>query len=73
MLWPGATAISGSACRAAAVSGPGLPGDGGLGLGLSIVDGIATAHRAQIEAGPGLGGGLTVVVRFPAGQVEMSG
>jgi signal transduction histidine kinase len=47
--------------------------DEGLGLGLSIVHAIATAHDAQIEAGPGLQGGLTVVIGFPADQVEMSG
>jgi signal transduction histidine kinase len=39
---------------------------GGLGLGLSIVDAIATAHGAQLCAQPRLDGGLEVEVRFPA-------
>jgi signal transduction histidine kinase len=38
----------------------------GLGLGLSIVDAIATAHGAQLRAMPRHGGGLAVEVRFPA-------
>jgi signal transduction histidine kinase len=42
--------------------------DGGLGLGLSIVHAIATAHGAEITAGPGLDGGLTITVSFPAHQ-----
>jgi len=37
----------------------------GLGLGLSIVAAIATAHGAALAAGPAPGGGLRVDVRFP--------
>ncbi len=37
----------------------------GLGLGLSIVGAIATAHDAQLTATPRSGGGLDVEVRFP--------
>jgi signal transduction histidine kinase len=39
--------------------------DEGLGLGLSIVDAIATAHDARIEATPRPNGGLDITVRFP--------
>jgi signal transduction histidine kinase len=39
--------------------------DGGLGLGLSIVQAIATAHDAAITARAQPEGGLAVVVRFP--------
>ncbi|NUR96466.1 MAG: HAMP domain-containing protein [Kribbellaceae bacterium] len=39
--------------------------DGGLGLGLSIVQAIGDAHGAGIEARPRSGGGLSVEVRFP--------
>jgi signal transduction histidine kinase len=39
--------------------------DGGLGLGLSIVQAIATAHDATITARAQSAGGLDVVVRFP--------
>ncbi|MFC9427424.1 sensor histidine kinase [Streptomyces sp. NPDC056987] len=43
------------------------PGEGGAGLGLSIVDSIARAHDATATATPnGEGGGLTVTVSFPA-------
>jgi signal transduction histidine kinase len=38
----------------------------GSGLGLSIVDAIASAHGAQLRAQPRDGGGLDVEVRFPA-------
>jgi signal transduction histidine kinase len=38
----------------------------GLGLGLSIVDAIATAHSATFAAGPGVNGGLAIEVSFPA-------
>ena len=37
----------------------------GLGLGLSIVGAIATAHGAELVAAPRRGGGLDVEVRFP--------
>ena len=37
----------------------------GLGLGLSIVDAISTAHGAQLRASPRPEGGLLVQVRFP--------
>jgi signal transduction histidine kinase len=38
---------------------------GGVGLGLSIVAAIATAHGATVSATPRDGGGLRVEVRFP--------
>jgi signal transduction histidine kinase len=37
----------------------------GLGLGLSIVAAIATAHDAALEVKPGTQGGLEISVRFP--------
>jgi signal transduction histidine kinase len=40
--------------------------DGGLGLGLSIVQAITTAHNATVEAHPPPAGGLEIVVAFPA-------
>ncbi|HEY0869795.1 MAG TPA: HAMP domain-containing sensor histidine kinase [Acidothermaceae bacterium] len=39
--------------------------DGGLGLGLSIVQSIATAHDASIRVSAQVTGGLDVVVQFP--------
>ena len=39
--------------------------DGGLGLGLSIVQAIAAAHGATLCAGPRTGGGLQISVVFP--------
>jgi signal transduction histidine kinase len=39
----------------------------GSGLGLSIVQAIAKAHRALLVVNPGEPGGLTVEIRFPAG------
>lgn len=41
-------------------------GQSGYGLGLSIVQAIATAHHAQLSARPREGGGLEVEVSFPA-------
>jgi signal transduction histidine kinase len=41
-------------------------GNGGFGLGLSIVDAIAKAHDATITASPRPEGGLEVAVAFPA-------
>lgn len=41
-------------------------GPDGLGLGLSIVEAIATAHGAQLTAAPGPEGGLDITVAFPA-------
>jgi signal transduction histidine kinase len=38
----------------------------GLGLGLSIVQAITKAHRAQLLVNAGQGGGLTAEIRFPA-------
>jgi signal transduction histidine kinase len=51
--------------------------DGGLGLGLSIVLAIATAHHATVRAHPRTDGGLEVTVIFPSApdvlrQVKMS-
>jgi signal transduction histidine kinase len=37
----------------------------GLGLGLSIVEAIASAHDARLDVRPRDGGGLEVTVRFP--------
>jgi signal transduction histidine kinase len=42
-------------------------GDGGLGLGLSIVDAVATAHGARLTVTPRPGSGLDVTVAFPGG------
>jgi two-component system sensor histidine kinase VanS len=39
--------------------------DGGRGLGLAIVDSIATAHRARLDVAPRDGGGLRVTVLLP--------
>ena len=39
---------------------------GGLGLGLSIVRAVASAHHAGIEAMAEPGGGLAVTLTFPA-------
>ncbi|MEV8417470.1 ATP-binding protein, partial [Streptomyces niveus] len=41
-------------------------GPDGLGLGLSIVEAIATAHGAELTAAPGPEGGLDITVAFPA-------
>jgi signal transduction histidine kinase len=41
-------------------------GTAGLGLGLSIVDAVARAHGAIVDAVPGEDGGLRVEVAFPA-------
>jgi signal transduction histidine kinase len=41
----------------------------GLGLGLSIVQAIATAHGATIDARPHRGGGLAVKVTFPVPDI----
>jgi signal transduction histidine kinase len=38
----------------------------GSGLGLAIVRAVATAHRADLVAHPGSGGGLDITVTFPA-------
>ena len=53
-------------------------GDGGFGLGLSIVRAVAAAHGGGVAAVPREGGGLTVTVRLPvsspsAGQPRSSG
>jgi signal transduction histidine kinase len=40
-------------------------GQGGYGLGLSIVQAITTAHDATLSARPQPGGGLHIEVRFP--------
>jgi signal transduction histidine kinase len=39
--------------------------DGGLGLGLSIVQAIATAHNATLTADPQPGGGIHVTITMP--------
>ncbi len=39
--------------------------DKGVGLGLSIIDAIATAHNATLTAQPRAGGGLHIQVSFP--------
>jgi signal transduction histidine kinase len=43
----------------------------GLGLGLSIVQAIANAHRARLDLYAGKEGGLTVQIRFPARAIPM--
>ncbi|MER6708076.1 sensor histidine kinase [Streptomyces fumanus] len=42
----------------------------GLGLGLSIVSAVATAHHADLDAVPRPDGGLTVTVRFPGAAAD---
>ncbi len=44
-------------------------GTPGSGLGLSIVESVARAHHATVDAAPLPDGGLAVVVGFPAGAV----
>jgi signal transduction histidine kinase len=44
------------------------PDDAGIGLGLSIVEAIATAHGAIVRSTAQPGGGLDIEVAFPAGQ-----
>ena len=39
--------------------------DGGLGLGLSIVEAIATAHGGEVEASPGREGEPLAELRLP--------
>jgi len=46
--------------------------DGDHGLGLSIVDAIATAHGAEVTAQAGLGGGLSIEVSFAAMADELA-
>ena len=41
-------------------------GGNGAGLGLSIVEAIATAHEATLSARPRAGGGLEIEIGFPA-------
>jgi signal transduction histidine kinase len=45
--------------------GAGRTGSSGVGLGLSIVQAVAGAHDAQLEAVPGAEGGLSVTVTMP--------
>jgi signal transduction histidine kinase len=45
----------------------------GLGLGLSIVQAIATAHGATLAAEAPPGGGLAIEVRFPAAAADADG
>jgi two-component system, OmpR family, sensor histidine kinase VanS len=40
-------------------------GDGGFGLGLSIVDGVVNAHQGSMTLRPRPGGGLVVSVQLP--------
>ncbi|MGX7674612.1 sensor histidine kinase [Plantactinospora sp. DSM 117369] len=42
--------------------------DGSLGLGLSIVQAIATAHEATIAAHPRPEGGMEIIVTFPSAE-----
>jgi signal transduction histidine kinase len=53
---------------------PRTAGDGsdGVGLGLSIVESIARAHRGQVTAVSRSGGGLTVTVTLPVAPIESS-
>jgi len=43
----------------------GSPGDTGLGLGLSIVHSVVTAHHGTVRAEPRPAGGLVIRVEFP--------
>jgi signal transduction histidine kinase len=47
--------------------------DGGLGLGLSIVQAIATAHNAVLAAHPRPGGGMHVTVTFEGASAANNG
>ncbi len=47
-------------------------GQPGLGIGLSIVDAIATAHGARLRVEPRSEGGLRVEVRFEARSVDLA-
>ena len=47
-------------------------GTGGLGLGLSIVQAVAVAHQATLDARPRAGGGLHVEIGFPASLIPIS-
>lgn len=47
--------------------------ENGLGLGLTIVDAIATAHRGRLELNARPQGGLKVVVELPAGSPRSAG
>jgi signal transduction histidine kinase len=47
--------------------------DEGSGLGLSIVQAIAKAHRARLTVNAGRRGGLTVEIRFPARPAPRDG
>jgi len=46
--------------------GPGAPS--GVGLGLSIVQSVVTAHHGHVTARPQAGGGLAVLVLLPASR-----
>jgi signal transduction histidine kinase len=47
--------------------------DGGLGLGLSIIQAIATAHNAVLAAHPRPGGGMQVTVTFAGASAANNG
>jgi signal transduction histidine kinase len=47
------------------LDGDRINGRRGLGLGLSIVSAIATAHHGRVDATPRADGGLDVIVRLP--------
>jgi signal transduction histidine kinase len=46
----------------------GADASSGVGLGLSIVQSVVTAHRGQVTARPQAGGGLAVLVLLPASR-----
>jgi signal transduction histidine kinase len=48
------------------LNAPRRPASNGLGLGLAIVQAIATAHDATVNATARTGGGLTIDINFPA-------
>jgi signal transduction histidine kinase len=48
-------------------------GTEGFGLGLALVETIATAHRGTVGASALTEGGLEVVVRLPAASVTAAG
>jgi signal transduction histidine kinase len=47
--------------------------DNGIGLGLSIVQAVTSAHRAHLALRPRIAGGLDVEVRFPAPLTASNG
>jgi nitrogen fixation/metabolism regulation signal transduction histidine kinase len=83
-LWLGSSIEDGFAVLSVEDAGPGIPEEqrarvfdpyhsakaGGLGLGLSLVKGIALAHGGRIELGEGRAGGAVFRVHLPLAPEE---